>query len=754
MKPGSLRLVAFTLAAALGVWELGLTRLASLLLFHEVTYLVLALALVAMAVGAAAVTRLLRRGGDLERPLRGLLLALPTTMVCCTCALLHSDLAWGLGLFAVPFSLFGAITPLLYRLARQNRPGLVYAAELFGAVVGLALLGPLALAWLGESGASFLAAAMATGPMALAVRPHKLCQWWRTTLAAAGPALVLAIHLIMSPAWLAAPVFGGVGISTHMEQLVAREGLHWHETSWSAWARTDLIRTHAAEVAYGFTDAMFVARSAAWDGQSARFDADRLERLASLQRLPWRLGQRPEVLVLGAGAGFGVAIALQEGSKRVTAVEVNPDMVVFGRDLAAENGAVFRRPEVQVTVAEGRHFVRADVNRYDLITLALMETAPALQRGRSHVHARLLTAEALGEYLDHLRPGGVVAIIHNTAELAARTATTAQAALRASGRDPEAHLSAWRLTDVADRDNPFSDLLLVAERPWPSRPATLLAQAAAAIGASRVPATGAAGRVVSDERPFLYARGPMLPIQAAGGVIALLLAGMLSRRRSAGDGRPLPHAALVLCGVAASLIQVGAIYRAQVAIGTPATAMGVAIAGLLGGAGMAAAIWPSLPRRLRDPAFLCAIGAVSAVTLAATSGAWSGALWPLSAAAAAAATLLLLAAHGLAIGLPFVALLHRASQQRADGEAVVVAQDALGAVLGASCAAVIARAAGFTSVFVVAALALALAAVLLRRSARSETGRAEVGRATEPEPHGHAGPAGHQQPGDRHAGAR
>lgn len=707
-RPWRLRTIAFSLAAAIGMWELGLTRLASLLWFHELAYVIVALALVAMAVGASGASFLLRRGGDLRRPAGALLLALPSTIAACTVALLHSDLAWLLGLFALPFMALGALTPMLYRLARHDRPAGVYAAELLGAVAGLALLGPLALASWGETGTGLLAAVVAVAPMVLAGRsggPN-----WRLGLAALGPLLLLAALRGSGPAWLQAPMLGEVGLASHMTGLVEREGLRWHQTRWSAWARTDLLETQATDAAYAFTDAMFVARSVTWDGHSRRFASPRMEAMASLQRLPWVIASRPRVLVLGGGAGFGAAVALQEGSTAIRVVEVNPDTVAFARARAGDNGAIYQRPEVRVSVAEARRFVGTDPEQYDLITLSLMETSPALQRGRSHVHARLLTVEAIADYMARLRQGGVVAIVHNTSELADRTWATAAAALRGVGKDPSGHLSVWRLA-AGPQDNAFSHLLLVAAQPWSAQELARLGQSAAELGASTLPAPTAGHRPVTDQRPFLYATGRSLPLQVGCAAMAMLLALGLALRRRGRPGRPaLPHLSLALCGAAAALVQVAAIYHAQIAIGAPALAMGAALAGLLGGAGAAAAAWSALPRWAQRPRAVCLLAAGAAGLLTLFAHIWSEALALLSLTGAVTGTVLILAGHGAALGLPFVALLRQASAAREDGEALAVGQDALGAMAGTSAALVLAQLLGYPLVFAAAVAALLVAA--------------------------------------------
>lgn len=720
---------------SVAAWELCLTRLASVLFFHELAYAVIAVGLVAIAAGAAWTGRWMRRDRPMEPALRRLLLWLPTSTALTTVALLQGNLAWGIGLFALPFGLFGAITTLMYRLCRDRSPWQVYGVELGGAVVGFALFGPLLIGSVGASVGALIAAAIAlpaAGAMLWRAGQRPL-RW--PTLAALVPVGLLCIALVATPTWLATPVIGDVGVQTHLERVVAREGRVSLTTRWSAWARTDFLRTRADDAAYAFTDAMFVARSARWDGSANRFDSQRLQRLAALQRLPWSAGRVDEVLVLGAGAGFGVAIALQEGSGQVHAVEVNGDTVAFARRLGHENGRVYSRPEVEVHVAEGRRFMSRDRGQYDLISLALVETSPAVLRGRSHVHARLLTVQAVEQYLQHLAPGGAVAIVHNAPDLARRSVATALAAMGRSQDAGLARLAAFHLPDVVPAENPFSHLLMIADKPWSEAQLTGLAAAAKRLGAcvdwlpggaATTPswmADGGAPRAdlppPTDEQPFFFTRRAGMPLHGWLGVLALVFAlGMAwrtGRGTRAGERRRLA-AALVCSGAAAALVQVAAVYRMQTAVGAPSVAMGAAIGALLAGAGVAAMAWSRIPSWCRQPFSACLLASASSGLLWLLSATWAEALARTSPATATIAAMAALALHGLPLGLPFVALLQATAHDSVDGEAMAVAQDAFGAVIGATAATVVAVLAGYGWVFAAAALLLLGAGLVVRRT--------------------------------------
>lgn len=128
--------------------------------------------------------------------------------------------------------------------------------------------------------------------------------------------------------------------------------------------------------------------------------------------LPYHLLPHPRVLVLGAGTGSDVRQALRLGAAKVDAVELNPDTVdLVQRQFADYSGAPYTAPGVSLHIAEARGFVAAHAERYDLIHIALLDafgTAAAGLHGVSESY--LYTIEALGEYLDRLAPGGMLAI--------------------------------------------------------------------------------------------------------------------------------------------------------------------------------------------------------------------------------------------------------------------------------------------------------------------------------------------------------
>jgi hypothetical protein len=119
-----------------------------------------------------------------------------------------------------------------------------------------------------------------------------------------------------------------------------------------------------------------------------------------------------DMLVIGAGGGVDVRAALSFGVRHVDAVDINPLIVdgVKGR-FAHYAGDLYARTDVNVTVAEGRHFIRGQSKQYDVIQISGVDTFAASQAGAFALTENYLyTVEAFREFLEHLKPDGTLTL--------------------------------------------------------------------------------------------------------------------------------------------------------------------------------------------------------------------------------------------------------------------------------------------------------------------------------------------------------
>jgi SAM-dependent methyltransferase len=119
-----------------------------------------------------------------------------------------------------------------------------------------------------------------------------------------------------------------------------------------------------------------------------------------LQHAPTR------VLVIGAGNGNDVSVALRNGAAHVDAVEIDPEIQQIGVDDHPEHP--YQDPRVSRIVDDGRAFLGRTAATYDLIIFALPDSL-TLVTGQSAIRLEsyLFTEEAIRSAKDHLAPGGV-----------------------------------------------------------------------------------------------------------------------------------------------------------------------------------------------------------------------------------------------------------------------------------------------------------------------------------------------------------
>jgi SAM-dependent methyltransferase len=86
---------------------------------------------------------------------------------------------------------------------------------------------------------------------------------------------------------------------------------------------------------------------------------------------PFRYAQPDSVLVLGSGLGNDTAAALKTGASRVTAVDIDPQIVRLSDELHPNRP--YADPAVRLVVDDARHFLTCDDGEHDLILFGVLE---------------------------------------------------------------------------------------------------------------------------------------------------------------------------------------------------------------------------------------------------------------------------------------------------------------------------------------------------------------------------------------------
>ena len=252
-----------------------------------------------------------------------------------------------------PMLLLGMSFPIAARIAGAGhadvgrRVGVVYAANVFGAIVGSFVGGFILLPGLGVQASLML---LGTGSIALAVvlawvAPVRMPAWRPATAAVGALAVLLA-------AFLSPDLFGGIFRERLLDQevLFSDEGLE-------NMATVTQYRGHDERKLY-------------LNGQP---QASTLPGIAGFHQLIGHTGLllRPDArraLVIGLGGGATAGAVAAHPDVQVDIVELSSAVTRAAPYFTAINGDVLDRANVELKVDDGRNFLLLTEEKYDVIT--------------------------------------------------------------------------------------------------------------------------------------------------------------------------------------------------------------------------------------------------------------------------------------------------------------------------------------------------------------------------------------------------
>jgi hypothetical protein len=271
------------------------------------------------------------------------------------------------------------------------------------------------------------------------------------------------------------------------------------------------------------------------------------------------------VLVIGAGSGNDVAVALRMGAQDVDAVEIDPAILDVGVSDHPEHP--YQDPRVDRVVADGRAFLDRSDATYDLIIFALPDSL-TLVTGQSAVRLEsyLFTKEAFVAARDHLAPSGVFAMYNYYREqwLADRLGGTLDDVF---GGPPCLDLGSDFTSDVG-RKSIFVDSVdrsaIRCQTTWTSNGRAVVA-----------PAT--------DDRPFLYLRSATIPVRYAVALLFVLAVSAAGVRVAGGPLRTMAgYLDLFFMGAAFLLLETKSVVQFALLFGTTWFVNALVFAGILG----------------------------------------------------------------------------------------------------------------------------------------------------------------------------
>jgi hypothetical protein len=265
-----------------------------------------------------------------------------------------------------------------------------------------------------------------------------------------------------------------------------------------------------------------------------------------------------DVLVVGAGSGSDVAIALTHGAERVDAVDIDPRIVEIG--VESNPDGAYRDPAVSRHINDGRAFLEGTSQKYDLILFALPDSL-SLVSGASQIRLEsfLFTEEAIRLAREHLTDDGVFAMYnyYRQSWLVDRLGGTVAAAF---GHDP-----------CIDLFGGATAVLTAAKDPANQR-----------CGPDNHDLPASYVEPAQDDAPFLYYKGGMVPslyLWALGGIIVVSL---IAVRLLGGPFREMrPYADLFFMGAAFLLLETKNIATFALLFGTTWFVNAMVFAGIL-----------------------------------------------------------------------------------------------------------------------------------------------------------------------------
>ena len=350
---------------------------------------------------------------------------------------------------------------------------LVYGANLMGSGLGCVLTLPALSAFGGEGALIFSAMVAALAGLLFWIKDSstatqklklKKSAFIRVHprpilgLSLVGFLLAGLVVLVWPPAVLAQQLSPYKSLPTLSQALDAQHTL----TAWDATARVDVVESSSIHVMPGLSLLSPVGpppqAALLLDGDGLMpivglpVESEQARQLAQYTPggLVYQLRPNSHALILEAGTGMDVWLALAAGAERVTAVEDNRLILdIMRHDYREFTHGLYLDPRVEIINEAGRVYARsAAPGSYGLVQVALTDPhRPVTSGAYSLTEDYTYTVEAFADYLRALEDDGILAItrwLQTPPSESGRTFGAMAAALEQSGRDPAQHLVAFR----------------------------------------------------------------------------------------------------------------------------------------------------------------------------------------------------------------------------------------------------------------------------------------------------------------------
>lgn len=800
--------VALVAAAVLG-FEIALTRVFGTVLRYHFAFLVISMALCGLGLGGYA-AHLAKRQGILSRPnsLSTLAVAFALSIDGALLILMRGvfayfpELYWLAALIVlIPFGIAGAFLAEAFARYPQHS-GRLYAWDLAGAALAaVGIVGVLQV--VSAYDACLLMALLAIAAAWFCGLSSALPVWTGIVVVVAVlnipfrlidvPPLPPKIEIIegqpmsLADKGMTQPLFTELGTPGHTSRII--------DTRWNAFARTDVVsegptpkpgqtELDASDMLLVYTNGNVPTNMMKWNGNVGSIP--RIARDFPLSDWAFAVaplggrhagataGQRAgQVLAIGPGGGLDALLAIRHGAEDFYGAEINPSIVGLMSEPKYRqfNGNIYGRRDVHVQTAEGRAFVRDQVQqgkKFSLVYSALTKTATAAQ-GMALLESFIYTSDAFEDYWRALENDGQIAIVLDSPILVARFFTTALTVMQKHGID--AQTACRHVAIVNDpRPGPYQFAIVIQKTPLTKEQTAqmyLAARIERSLSPLWIPEQAAedglgpyqdlaSGKIKlaefeqffsknvppldvtprPDDRPFVLDMSTVTPpimVNLGYGLGALLLLALLflgwglTQDRQSGAALRVGDAGFVLyflcLGVGFMLVEIPLISKLVLPLGYPTLSLTVILFSLLLGGGAGAALSQSFDgARLRAHGFRCAMGvAVATLIFAMLLPRLDGSLLSLPLTSRCLIVALLLLPLGVLLGTPFPTGMRLFASERAASVPLIWGLNGVASVCGSYLAALGARTYGFHAMLLAGAALYAIAALLLLISSPQTT---------------------------------
>lgn len=431
MKTGKISLIKVSfsvslLSAAIIAFQLSLIQILSIVQWHHFAYMVISVAM--LGFGAAGTVLSLTKKFLIERAelilpglmtLSGLAMALSVSIAQAEALrfdsyLLFADYShlWKLLttylLFFIPFFL-GALAIGIIFIKYIDKIGVLYFANMVGS--GLGGVTAVFLMWIffPEKLPAVIAAIAFAAGVIIVPRAQRNSFTFIVAITVA-----VLVFMYMTPAHLQVSEYKSLSKTLNLpdSKIILKES--------SPYGLIEIVTTPYLRYAPGLSikyQGVVSVENAAfnngeWVGPLISTKADSLTYLLyTTENLAYTTAERKSVLILGAGTGKQVKSALLNDAERVVSVEPNKALVyLLEEKLADKVDNLFRNKSVITQNISPRTFLLSTQQKFDLISLPMVDAFGGSSGMYSLKEHYLLTTESFNEMLSALNRNGVVCI--------------------------------------------------------------------------------------------------------------------------------------------------------------------------------------------------------------------------------------------------------------------------------------------------------------------------------------------------------